>query len=158
MTSTCDSAESIATLPPESDLDDEQIRDMLASPLYLQEKEASADQPQVYHSCRENSESSSSRYRASAVRPAAVFSHKRKSNQESHSDRDGVPLAHRAVKGENESLSELENDTRVILEEQRDQLLSEARSEVLKQECRADFLDCSIRELRRQILSSRMEI
>ena len=30
MTSTCDSAESIATLPPESDLDDEQIRDMLA--------------------------------------------------------------------------------------------------------------------------------
>ena len=28
---------------PESDLDDEQIRDMLASPLYLQEREARAD-------------------------------------------------------------------------------------------------------------------
>ena len=43
MTPTCDSAESIATLPPESDLDDEQIREMLASPLHLQEREASAD-------------------------------------------------------------------------------------------------------------------
>ena len=38
MTSTCDSAESIATPPLESDLDDEQIRNMLASPLYLQER------------------------------------------------------------------------------------------------------------------------
>ena len=36
VTSTYDSAEGIATLPPESDLEDEQIRDMLSSPLYLQ--------------------------------------------------------------------------------------------------------------------------
>ena len=47
MTSTYDSAENIATLP-ESDLDDEQIRTMLASPLYLQEREASADRSRVY--------------------------------------------------------------------------------------------------------------
>ena len=33
VTSTFDSAESIATPPQESDLDDEQVRDMLASPL-----------------------------------------------------------------------------------------------------------------------------
>ena len=33
VTSTYDAAESIATSPPQSDLDDEQIRDMLASPL-----------------------------------------------------------------------------------------------------------------------------
>ena len=39
MTSTYDSAEGIATPPPpESDVDDEQIRNMLASPLYLQER------------------------------------------------------------------------------------------------------------------------
>ena len=136
---------------------------MLASPLYLQEREASADRSQVYHSYRVNSVSSSSRFHASAGKPAAVFSHKRKSSQESHSDRDGFPLAHRAVQGGNEalsrlSLSESENDTRSILEEQRDHLLSEGRTEVLKQECRADFLDCSIRELQRQIHSSRMEI
>ena len=40
MTSNYDSAESIATLPLESDVDDEQLRDMLASPLYSQEKES----------------------------------------------------------------------------------------------------------------------
>ena len=43
MTSTCDSAESVATHPPESDLDDEQLREKVASPLYLQERQASAD-------------------------------------------------------------------------------------------------------------------
>ena len=44
MTSTYDSAaESIATFPPESDLNDEQIRTMQASPLYSQEREASTD-------------------------------------------------------------------------------------------------------------------
>ena len=37
MTSTYDSVESIATLPPESYLDDDQTRNMLASPPYLQE-------------------------------------------------------------------------------------------------------------------------
>ena len=42
MTSTYDSAESIATRPPESDLNDKRILDMLASQLYLQEREASA--------------------------------------------------------------------------------------------------------------------
>ena len=36
--STYDSAESIATPPPASDLDDEQIRALIASPLYLQER------------------------------------------------------------------------------------------------------------------------
>ena len=51
--STYDSAESIATPPPESDLDDEQIR-------ALQEREANADRSQVYHSVRETLMSSSS--------------------------------------------------------------------------------------------------
>ena len=50
MTSTSDSAECIATLATESDLDDKQILNMLASPLYLQEREASADRSRVYHS------------------------------------------------------------------------------------------------------------
>ena len=122
MTSTYDSAESIATSPPKSDLDDEQISDMLVSPLYLREREASADQPRVCHSYRENSVSSSSRYKASAGKPAALFSYKRKSSQESHSDRDGTSLAHRTAQGENETksrLSESESDARIILEEQR---------------------------------------
>ena len=45
LTSTYDAAESIATLPPESDLDDDQIRTMLASPLYLQERERGKCRP-----------------------------------------------------------------------------------------------------------------
>ena len=37
-------------MPPlESDLDDEQTRALLASPLYMQEREANADRLQVYH-------------------------------------------------------------------------------------------------------------
>ena len=58
--STYDSAESIATPLPESDLDDEQLRALLASPLYLQEREASAERSQVYYSEGENLMSSSS--------------------------------------------------------------------------------------------------
>ena len=54
MTSTFDTSDRIATHPPESDLDDDQIRNMLAPLLYLQEREASADRSGVYHSHREN--------------------------------------------------------------------------------------------------------
>ena len=53
--------------------------------------------------------------------------------------------------------TESENVARLALEELRDHLLAEAKSEVLKQECRTDFLGCSIRELQRQIRSNRLE-
>ena len=59
LTSTQDSTESIAT-PQEADLDDEQIRALLALPRYLLEREASAERSQVYHSEREGLMSSSS--------------------------------------------------------------------------------------------------
>ena len=49
--STYDSAESVVTPLPDSDFDDEQLR-LLASPLYLQERRASAERSQVYHSER----------------------------------------------------------------------------------------------------------
>ena len=90
-------------------------------------------------------------------RHAAVFSHRRKSNQES---REGIFLANRAVRGENEALSRLcqsENAAGLALEEQRDHPLAEATSKVSKQQCTADF-DCSIRELQRQIHPSRKEV
>ena len=76
--STYDSAESIVTPPPDSGLDDEQIRALLASPLYLQEREASADRSQLYHSARENLMSSSSQDPIRTVRPVALFSSKSK--------------------------------------------------------------------------------
>ena len=37
-------------MPQEADLDDEQIRALLASPRYLLEREASAERSQIYHS------------------------------------------------------------------------------------------------------------
>ena len=70
--STYDSAASIATLP-ESDFDDEQLRAMLASPLYRQELGASAGRSQVYHSERENLMSSSSQDPTSTGKLVAVF-------------------------------------------------------------------------------------
>ena len=48
LSSTQDAIESLAT-PPGADLDDEQIRALLASPRYLLEREASAERSQIYH-------------------------------------------------------------------------------------------------------------
>ena len=48
-----DSAESIAT-PPDSDLEDEQLRKLLASSLYLREREENEGQARAYHSERES--------------------------------------------------------------------------------------------------------
>ena len=151
MTSTCGPAESIATPPPESDLDDEQLRDMLASPLYLQERSK----------CRSIT-SLSLQQRKLSVKFISLPSQSRETcssilTQEKVESR----VTFRAVRGEIEALSRLsetENDARPSLEEQRDHLLAEAKSEVLKQECRTNFVDCSIREDQRQIHSSRMEI
>ena len=89
--STHDSAESIAT-PPESDFDDEQLRALLASPLYLQERGASAERSQVKNSERESLISSSSqdpRTRGTGKlvgtgKPVAVFSSQSRLNQDTH--------------------------------------------------------------------------
>ena len=84
-----------------------------------------------------------------------------KSSQEPFSDREGISSRQQSVQGKGETFfrfSHLEEAARTVLEEQRDHLLAEAKSEVLKQECRADFLDCSFRELQRQAHSSRTEI
>ena len=80
--STYDSAESIVTPPLDSDLDDEQIRVLPASPLYLQEREANAERSQVYHSEPENLMSSSSQDPIRTGRPVALFSSKNRLNQE----------------------------------------------------------------------------
>ena len=100
-TSTYDSAESIATLPLESDLDDQQCRDMLASPLYLRERERSK--------CR--------------VKNLA-------------SDRVDISLANRAVQRKMQHYPDFLNrkkDATLLLEEQRNQLLSQAKAETMKQ-------------------------
>ena len=64
--------------PQEADFDDEQIRALLASPLYLQEREASAERSQVDHSERESLMSSSSQdpKPVGTGKPVALFSSK----------------------------------------------------------------------------------
>ena len=164
MTSTYESAESIAT-PPESDLDDEQIRIMLASPLYLQESEASADrftrlsllqrktQCQVHLTSRE-----------SAGKLAAMFSHQKKSSQETLSDREGISSGHQPVQWKDETFFRFSDPEEaailvlLVLDEQGDHLLAEAKSEILKQECKVGTLNTCIREFQRQTHSNRLEM
>ena len=80
LSSTQDSIESIA-VPQETDLDDEQIRVLLASPRYLPEREASAERSQVYHSEREGLMSRSSQGLVE------LFSHHSRLNQDAFSER-----------------------------------------------------------------------
>ena len=143
-------------------MDDDLTRDVLAFTAVLTgEREASADRPRVYHSFRENSLSSSSHFRESAGKPAAVFSHKGKSNQETFSDKEGVSSGQQSVQGKGEScfrFSDPEEAARTVLEEQRDHLLAEAKPEILKQECKVDTLNTCIREFQRQAHSNRLEL
>ena len=86
-------------------------------------------------------------------------SHTKESRAMRH--REGSSSGHQPVQGKNEALSGLsgsENAARPALEEYGDHLLAEAKSEVLKQECRADFLDCPIREFQRQTHSKCLEM
>ena len=54
--------------------------------------------------------------------------------------------------------SDPEEAPRLVLEEQRDHLLAEAKSEILEQECKVDLLSTCIRECQRQAHSNRLEM
>ena len=68
-----DSAESSAT-PPDSDLEDEQLRKMLASLLYIRERKENEGQARAYHSERESLMIHSSRDPEVLGKPDAMFS------------------------------------------------------------------------------------
>ena len=91
LSSNQDSIESIAT-PQEADLDDEQIRALLASLRYLLEREARAERSQVYHSEREGLMSSSSQSLnfIGTGRPVALFLHQKSLSQDAISERDNL--------------------------------------------------------------------
>ena len=109
---------------------------MLTSPLYLQEREASADRSEKTL-CQVHLVSDQVR------RDLQLLSHTKESRVKNLAPTETVfPWRIEQLKEKNEALSRLsesENDTRFALEEQRAHLLAEANSEVLKQECRADF-------------------
>ena len=162
MASTYDSAENIATPPPESDFHDDQIRALLASPLYLQKREANVERTQVYHSVTENLMSSASQDPISTGRPGALlFSSTNKLNPETFSDSEHFSLRHQQVLGNNEPLfrfSNPETSVKSIQEGHRDHMLAEAKCEVMKQEFKVDSLNTCIREPQRQPHSQRLEL
>ena len=76
------------------------------------------------------------------------------------SDREDFSLRHQQVFGSNEPFfrfSHPENSAKSLLEDHRDHMLAEAKSEILKQECKVDSLNTCIRELQRQAHSHRLE-
>ena len=89
LTSTCGSAETIATPSPESDLDDDQIRNLLASPPYLQERSKCRPITSLPFLERKLSVKFFSLPRK-CRETAAMLSHKRKSSQETPSNREGI--------------------------------------------------------------------
>ena len=93
-----------------AEIDDEHIRNALTSPLFPQESEAEASLKQTYRSIEEGLFKSAQSV-ASMGRPVSWPTQKRKPNQELDDDR-----------------------IRTALEAQKEQLLSEAKSEILKYE------------------------
>ena len=142
LSSTQHSAESIAT-PLQADFDDEQLRAFLASPRYVQEREASAERSQVYHSERESLMSSSSQdpKPVGTGKPVAVFSSQNRLNHETFFDTEDFPSRHQQVFGSNESFFRFSNPAHVAkshLGGNRDHLPTQARSELVKQEYKVE--------------------
>ena len=169
--STCNSGDHVATIPVSSEVVERHNVGMLASPLFTQKREASAAPSRIYHSSRENSVSYLSHplfLQGNLLRciHKRKWSRDPKSLQESCSERERIFNEHREVRdflelrdqaaqGEQAALSKLseaEYHSRLLFEEQRNQILSAARSEMSMHELRVESADmCSQRmELRRE--------
>ena len=88
-------------------------------------------------------------FQESAGEASEVFSNKRRSSQETFSDSEGVSSGHQSVQGKGETffrVSDPEEAARFVLEEQRDNQLAEAKSEILKQECKVDTFNTCIHQ------------
>ena len=88
-------------------------------------------------------------------------SHTTESRVKKHFPTEGISSGHQTVKGKGETLFSFfdpDEAARLVLEEQRLHLLTEAKPEILKQECKVDVLNTSIREFQRQAHSNRMEM
>ena len=131
LSSTQDSFESLAT-PQEADLDDEQIRALLASPQCLREREAIAERSQIHHSERECLLSRSLNV-IGTRKPMAWLSHQKRLGQDEFSER-GQPDD--VLRGNESVLRDAHpaNVAKSLLERNRDRLLTQARSELMKQE------------------------
>ena len=119
-------------------LDDETIGKALSSPLFIQEREKPANRRQAYHSHEE------------ILLPAqSFFAH----------TRTGRPVHELSSCQKRKSSRDLENEQiRILLERQNEQILAEVRTEIQKHEFQADSDRRSIQELNGIIESQRREI
>ena len=119
---------SVETPPLDFELSDEQSMDLLASPLFPHKREASADRSQVYHSQIEKIWCPSRPDLKAARRDPSL-----------HGKLNLKDISDRFLKNRDNSFSQ------------------GAHREILKRDCRAEQADAVIRELQRQIQSTRME-
>ena len=193
-----DSAEGIAT-PPDSDIEDELIRKMLASPLYIREREENEGQALAYHHERESLTIQSSRNPEASGKPDAECVQKREANAQRtkacHSRRESVMTSSSRdleVSGKldavfsclsesnqntfsergrsNEPGNRFENSVhsvfgfadpanvgKSLLDGNKDHLLNQARSEIMKQERQVESLSSCISEFQQQTYGQRLE-
>ena len=165
-----DSAESIA----DSDLEDGELRKLLASPLYLQNREddESSRMPiateNLLHCYRREEPAALLKERgASAKRAQADF---RKSLMSSSSQGPSAPVKPAALFsfGNEEPGNQFKssvfrnadpsNEERSLLEGNKDHLLSQAKSELMRQEHQVGSLNNCISELQQQAHAQRLEL
>ena len=151
--------ESLATPQEAADLDDEQIRTLMASPRFLPERETSAERSQIYHSEGEGLMSSSSQSLNffGTGKPVAWLSHQKSLGQDDFSEREQTVDVLRG----NESVFRDANPANVaktLLEGNRDHLLTQARSELMKHEHKVESLNKCINELQQQAFAQRLDL
>ena len=146
MHSDCDSAESIA----DSDLEDAESRKILASPLFLQVPGDHESSRKPTASCKPDAVIPQKRG-ASAQRIQADHSRKGSLMSSSSQERTGKPVR-------KFHFSDPSNLGRSLLEGNKDHLLSQARSEHMKQEHQVGPLNNCNDELQQQAYAQRLEL
>ena len=95
-------------------------------------------------------------------KPVAVFSSQNMLNQDTFSDTDEFPLRHQQVFGSDESFFRSSYPANVskylFLMVNRDHMLAEARSELMKQECKVESLNTCINQHQQQTYAQRLEL
>ena len=138
---------------------DEQIRILLAPPRFLPEREASAERSQIYHSGGDGLMSSSSQSLNffGPGKPVAWHSHQKRMGQDDFSEREQPADVLRG----NGSVFRDANPANVaksLLEGNRDHLLTQARTELMKQEHKVESLNIFISELKQQAYAQRLDL
>ena len=129
------------------------------SPRYLPEQDAFAERSQIYHSEREGllSSSSQSLNFIGTGKPVAWLSHLKRLGQDEFSEREQPADVSRS----NESVFRDANPANVVkslLEGNRVHLLTQARSELMKQEDEVESLNNCINECQQQAYAQRLDL